>query len=193
MLTRIKQQLFLFIDTPGFGHPELSNNKVEEAIYKMLGYFTRVLGHIHGVLYFQSILEDRVSPGMKDSAEFLRKLIPANKLDRLTFITTKWDTVAPKVKRIRINKASGARSFQLDVDCDFGTMDEKTDARKRVVNEVLNQYQVASHMGLFMPFNQWTNGEKTFYVVTAPVRGLIWVIENTSFSVGVGVDADIRF
>jgi GTP-binding protein EngB required for normal cell division len=176
MLTRIKQQLFLFIDTPGFGHPELSNNKVEEAIYKMLGYFTRVLGHIHGVLYFQSILEDRVSPGMKDSAEFLRKLIPANKLDRLTFITTKWDTVAPKVKRIReakeselieeewavfrINKASGARSFQLDVDCDFGTMDEKTDARKRVVNEVLNQYQVASHMGLFMPFNQWTNGEK---------------------------------
>jgi hypothetical protein len=63
MLTRVKQQLFLFFDTPDFGHPELSVNKVEEAIYKMLGYFTRVLGHIHGVIYFQSILEDRVSPG----------------------------------------------------------------------------------------------------------------------------------
>jgi hypothetical protein len=143
---------------------------------------------------------------MKDSAEFLRKLIPANKLDHLTFITTKWYTVAPKVKKIReakeselieeewavfrINKASGAISFQLGVDGDIDTMDEKTDVRNRVVNEVLSQYQVASRMGLFMPFNQWTKGEKTFYIVTAPVRGLIWVIENTSFSVV--VDADIR-
>src|SRR5436309_1268658 len=96
ILTKINGELILFIDTPGFGHPDLPNNKVKTLIYNMIGYFTRRLGGIHGILYIHSILTERTSSGMRESFEFLMELTGTRVCPRVTFITTNWDLVHKK-------------------------------------------------------------------------------------------------
>ncbi|KAH6973348.1 hypothetical protein EDB80DRAFT_900505 [Ilyonectria destructans] len=67
-------QAYIFIDTPGFGHPDFTKYEIKEKILGLLGYFTRTLGGVHGFLFIQSARETRPTPGIRDSVSFLKEL-----------------------------------------------------------------------------------------------------------------------
>lgn len=170
-LTKIKEQMYLFIDTPGFGHPSLPLSKVKHAIHHTVGYFTRRLGGIHGILYVQSIIDPRTSHGMKESIEFLDHLVGQRIRSRITFITTKWDLVVQKEERrcqkretemktkewkdFRVEDAEGARYFAHGASSDDSD-EERVEATEKLFDRVLLQYQNTKPESLVMPFSEWT-------------------------------------
>lgn len=209
VLTRIDRQLFLFIDTPGFGHPDLPDDKVKDTICQLLGYFTRKLGRIHGILYVQSITTDRTSPGMESSIKFLQQLVPdENRGPRLTFVTTKWDLISPKGRKnsekkenemikdrwqsFRVGEPSGARCVRVGLSCDEDTPEERFRERDRWANEVLKLYLDGGYIKPSMPFGELTFGEQVEYIllpiVSVPLRGLVWMWKNTEFSFSIEVN-----
>lgn len=175
-------QPFIFIDTPGFGFAKSPPAQVKDAIHSTVGEFTRVLGGIHGILYVQSIVENRFSTGMRESIEFLNKLARDSIRPNITFITTQWDRVVNKDlgKRrmqesemkieqwgdFRVGEPNGARYFKhLGVDCDDATVDEIQDAKVALTNGVMSYYRSREVGSLAMPFSEWTTGEKVGFIV----------------------------
>jgi hypothetical protein len=99
VLVDIDTQSYHFIGTPGFGHAYCQYDVVKESIHKLLGYFTRILGGIHGIPHIQGIRDERVSTRMRDSLKFIKELTEDKEryiYSHITFITTKWDVVAQK-------------------------------------------------------------------------------------------------
>ncbi|KAM6514043.1 hypothetical protein FALCPG4_015220 [Fusarium falciforme] len=88
-------QAFVLIDTPGFGHPKISKSEIRKRIHGLLGYFTRTLGGVHGFLFVQNARETRPTIGTRDSIEFLKNLGAEGIRERVTFVSTHWDVVAP--------------------------------------------------------------------------------------------------
>lgn len=190
IFTDVNGQLFLFIDTPGFGHPDFKTQKVKNNIYALVGYFTRQLGGIHGVLYFQNILIDKYDSGMVDSLEFLEKILDKERQSRITFITTKWDLVVNKQRTIREDRAeelkdktwkkfkigqpNGHWYFASGVDCDRDSEEDKRRQRDRLVNEVLSRYIGTKPQKLEMPFGEWTWGDQAVGVA----KGLLIAVTS---------------
>jgi hypothetical protein len=175
----------LFLDTPGFGHPNLNIEGVKHAIHTVLGNFTRYLGGIHGILYCHDITTVRTTPGMEQSFKFLCDLT-GKYVHRMTFITTKWDLVVSKQKancerleselkkrwgRYRINEPNCSKYFRFGASCE-DEEGEKVVAREQVVTQLKDTYCGTEAYSLGMPFTQWTWGQQFLYgakVVTSPV------------------------
>ncbi|KAH1517800.1 hypothetical protein KXX29_007992 [Aspergillus fumigatus] len=200
-LETINGKKFLFIDTPGFGHVKMSNEKVRQAIYTLLGHFTRWIGGIHGVLYLQDIRADRENPGMKESFEFLDELTQIIR-PPISFITTKWDTVAMKefnklIAREEELKEYWRKKFQVgdrdvfhcEASCfdDFEYMEPK---RQELIGRIFERYSQAKLVPLDMPFWEWTKLDKAKYVGSIPFIVVGTVLEEVSKGIG---RAEIRF
>jgi len=213
ILTEINGKWFLFIDTPGFGHPDMPTSKVKKIIHSMVGYFTRQLGGIHGILYVHSILTERTSQGMRDSYEFLEK-ITDEKVNGVTFITTNWDGFPEKHrakcenranalidkewKSFRVREPDGCKYFISGVSCDEDSDSDKKKQRKLLVEQVLGSFGRSGVRSLEMPFWEWTKGEKaqavfsvTCLVLTTPIWAPVLlikeVVKNSEVSFGVEI------
>ncbi|KAM5367533.1 hypothetical protein ACJA88_011500 [Fusarium oxysporum] len=145
----INDESFLFIDSPGFGHATFKPGVVKKQIHSMLGYFTRELGGIHGILYIHDILTEREVPGMQEATEFLRELAAHDFKPHITFITTKWDipSDAPKLTR------------------KYG-QDLQQQGRQALLNNVIAYYINSDIESLAMPFSEWTYGQQSFKIAT---------------------------
>lgn len=179
----------------------MSNEKVRQAIYTLLGHFTRWIGGIHGVLYLQDIRADRENPGMKESFEFLDELTQIIR-PPISFITTKWDTVAMKefnklIAREEELKEYWRKKFQVgdrdvfhcEASCfdDFEYMEPK---RQELIGRIFERYSQAKLVPLDMPFWEWTKLDKAKYVGSIPFIVVGTVLEEVSKGIG---RAEIRF
>lgn len=219
--SNIGDKRFIFLDTPGFGHPDLKSKHVKKIIYATLGYFTRQLGGIHGIFYLQSIMSPRIEQGNRECMDFLTSLCKnsAEKLDpnlrrRVTFITTNWDLVpeqpAKRVKfetkvrefqttewrEFRIGSSDGARSFTCGCDSTEDDQIVQEAARADIITRVLEWYNDQKQRGLTMPFSQWTWGkqaEAIFIVVTAPVWVPVYAISQVLSQISWGISVEVRF
>jgi GTP-binding protein EngB required for normal cell division len=160
---------FLLIDTPGFGHPDLPLSNVKEEIYDLLGYFTRRLGGVHGILYLHDIRKDRTTSGMKESFQFLEDLSkPVYPL--VMFITTGWDLIVPK-ERARSEQRgrdlsgkfrrifANLQSFEFGASWEDDTQTVKDNARAELENSLTQRYGNAQVVSLSMPFWQSSFGK----------------------------------
>ncbi|CAI6098957.1 unnamed protein product [Clonostachys chloroleuca] len=92
---RIDGEFYIFVDTPGFDDPKTTNEEVfrnivdcVEAI-KDYAIFT-------GILYVHK-LDSIYSAGQSVFIDWLQALCGSQYLQRVTFVTTKWDEIAPIV------------------------------------------------------------------------------------------------
>ncbi|KAK8872374.1 P-loop containing nucleoside triphosphate hydrolase protein [Apiospora arundinis] len=178
VLTLLRERWFLFIDTPGFGHADYSNANVKAAIFTLLGVFTRLLGGVHGMVYFHDILADRTAMGMRDSLALFMSLMEGIH-PVITFITTRWDLVAPKemAKReerlrelsqtewkafFRVNNQERPLKFGASYDLD--SPEERAMAKTQWTNQMVDRYQHAPLISLNMPFLERTLGEQALFL-----------------------------
>jgi hypothetical protein len=200
-LTNIGKQLYLFLDTPGFGHPDLAFDVVKEAIYTILGNFTRCLGGVHGILYFHDITTVRTTSGMQQSFQFLKDLTPKN-VHRIIFVTTKWDLVVPKQKpncerletelkerwfRYRIDQPNCARYLRFGASCE-DEEEEKKISRNEVVTHLTDKFCGTHPYSLEMPFLQWTWGEIITAPIWYPIKSIGTAYQEGRISFSVSVD-----
>lgn len=190
VLCTLDNQAFRFIDTPGFGSSVGDSKILKSSVQKTLGYFTRTLGGIHGILYVQSILDVCTTPSMSESLQFLSELYPTAFYPHITFTTTKWD-VPKRIdsyrrreeelkeglwKDFRIS-SGGARYFQhVGIDCDEASSDERETARAPLISNGLRYYFDSWVAGLVMPFSQWTTAGQVGFAVDKGVKGVIVAI-----------------
>lgn len=182
----------------------------------MLGFFTRELGGIHGILYVQDILVERMLPGMEEAADFLHELGSRSVRPRITFITTKWDLVesAPKLLRkcenreaelknvtwasFNIGEPGGSTYFRHGIDCVEDSQEAQEEGRGLLISNVKAQYRNATTQSLRMPFSEWTHMEQGFKVVTVTgqilVVGLgVGMVALTCFLIAAGHPVTIAF
>lgn len=176
LLTEFGGQPYIYIDTPGFGHREASYESVRKSIQNIVGYFTRSIGGIHGILYVQSIQSNRNDVGMEDGLVFLDELAKFQVRSNITFITTHWDLIVPKAmanceNRERILKEEKWIKFAVDgpdslkyyrhgISADQDTEEEKAIGRQGLLDSVFRYYETTSPERLVMPFAQWTFPEQ---------------------------------
>ncbi|KAG9496583.1 hypothetical protein J7337_011359 [Fusarium musae] len=196
----INDQSFVFIDSPGFGHSSSQPGEIEKQIHAMLGHFTRELGGIHGILYVQDIPLERELTGMQEATNFLRELAGRNFRSHITFITTKWDAVAPKVIRkcetkeedlirsrwasFRVGDEGGSRLVRHGIDCSEDDFETQQAGRQALLNNVMAYYVDTSIQRLTMPFSQLTYGEQGFKIATVTGQ-IIKVTGKVALAVGV--------
>ncbi|KAL4881333.1 P-loop containing nucleoside triphosphate hydrolase protein [Aspergillus karnatakaensis] len=178
VLEELDDRMFLFIDTPGFGHSDLPNREVESAIYDLLGNFTRWLGGIYGIVYVDDIRTERQTSGKRDSFRFLYDLVH-NTCPLLTLVTTHWDCIAPKERarcdareeelkdlwREKFNMHEG-----LFLRCEASASEDDLDyltERARLMARITNIYSAPAVelTPLAMPFSDWSWGQAGMYAV----------------------------
>jgi hypothetical protein len=186
----------MFIDSPGFGHAAAGRGVIKAQIQSLLGFFTRALGGVHGILYVQDITEVRTTSGMQEATEFLDQLASEAIRPNITFITTKWDSVAPKLlprcesrerelkkdtwKNFKVETPGGSRYFRHGVDCEVDSQQDQEDGRNLLVSNIMAHYTNVSAESLRMPFT-----ESKYYkqgVKIAIITGTVVIIG--SFTVG---------
>ena len=159
---RIGQKLVLFIDTPGFGHPDLPITKVKKAIHDLLGYFTRRLGGIHGIFYLHDIRSVRKTQGMQESFGFLEELTRPN-CPPITFITTGWDIIPQKERARSVQrkndlarewgeKFADPQLFEFGVSWEDDPPEEIRSARVQLADLIITRYGNTQVRSLEMPF-----------------------------------------
>ncbi|PLB46013.1 hypothetical protein P170DRAFT_467184 [Aspergillus steynii IBT 23096] len=182
ILETINNQMFLFIDTPGFGHPKMSNDK--------------------------DIRADRESPGMSDSFDFLVSLLEEIP-PVVSFITTKWDTVAAKevhklVTREEELKKYWRKRFEVRVwefpvrdeavlRCEASCLDDleyREPKRQELLDRIFRRYFQAKLVALEMPFWEWTKLDKAAYIGTLPLKAVAIVLGEVLKGIG---RAEVRF
>jgi hypothetical protein len=160
----------MFIDTPGFGHAAAGQEGIKVQIQSLLGFFTRALGGVHGILYVQDITQVRMTSGMQEATEFLDELAGEAIRPNITFITTKWDLVVPKLlprcesrekklkedtwKNFKVDTPGGSRYFRHKVDCEVDRQQDQEDGRNLLESEVMAHYTNVSAESLRMPFTE---------------------------------------
>ncbi|KAL6702287.1 P-loop containing nucleoside triphosphate hydrolase protein [Trichoderma pleuroticola] len=166
---------YIFIDSPGFGHSAAQPGVIKKQIQAALGFFTRALGGIHGILYGQDIMVERSLPGMQEAIDFLDELAGRAIRPHITFITTKWDIPesVPKLMRkcvnretelktktwakFRVSEQGGSRYFRHGVDCDEDSQQDQEHAKNLLTSSVMARYKTVSAKALIMPFSEWAD------------------------------------
>jgi hypothetical protein len=182
----------MFIDSPGFGHATARRGVIKAQIQSLLGFFTRALGGVHGILYVQDITAVRTTPGMQEATEFLDELASEAIRPNITFITTKWDSVALKLlprcesrerelkrdtwKNFNLETLGGSRYFRHGVDCEVDSQRDQEHGRNQLMSSVMAHYTNVSAQSLRMPFT-----ESKYYkqgVKIATITGKVVIISG---------------
>ncbi|KAJ5557041.1 hypothetical protein N7494_000956 [Penicillium frequentans] len=206
--TEIEDQKFLFIDTPGFGDPNLTSGTVKKAIYTILGYFTRQLGGIHGILYVQSIVDSRFSSGMQESSDFLSEICDHNSQLNVTFITTKWDMIVEKEmqncrdreltlvnkrwKAFKVGEHNGARSWRSGASWD-DDFELRTKETARLRQGILSYFQKNRVDTLVMPFSQWPLDQQILLAIECATGAFFVAVAGCMLAFGIAVGTTFTF
>ena len=198
----------MFIDSPGFGHPDLPMAKVKKTIHNTVGYFTRYLGGIHGIFYIHSILTERALPGMRESVNFLAELTGENTYPHITFLTTKWDLVHQKQlgecqgreselkntewKRFHIGQPVGARYYKYGVSSSHDSEADKARHKVLLTDQVLSRYSVTKVAPLKMPFLERTFGEQAGTVFQVAIGTCATIAGLCLIAVGIVIGVDVN-
>ncbi|QKX61744.1 uncharacterized protein TRUGW13939_08900 [Talaromyces rugulosus] len=179
----------------GFGDPDLPAEEVEAIIYSTLGYFTRALGGVHGVLHVQSIFEPRSSQEIRDSIRFLDKIASKRKGD---FEKLEMQMAKEEWKIFGIDSRDGSRSFRFGVDVEQDNDEDKEIAKKKIINSVFQRYRIKKPEELVMPFSEWSGGEQFVTIAMYTIGGMVVTGMGGILTLGVmfgevAVDFSIKF
>ncbi|KAL6836602.1 P-loop containing nucleoside triphosphate hydrolase protein [Trichoderma sp. SZMC 28015] len=180
----LENELFVFIDTPGFGTAGYSASQVKSVIQGTLGFATRYFGRVYGVLYVHSIEIGRESTGVTQSLDFLRSLKREGKLPTLIFVTTKWDRMPNEKRQLYEDRVADLENTTWEEFTDHGYIEfgcnyhdsspeARQTARAALVEQLRRQYERGVNVSKEMRIWEWTWGEirTGIAVVTARATG----------------------
>lgn len=166
----LENELFVFIDTPGFGTAGYSASQVKSVVQSALSFATRYFGGVHGILYVHSIETGRKYSGVPESLEFLRTLKREGKLPNLIFVTTKWDCVPDEKRQLYEDKVAELESTTWEEFTDHGYIEFgcnyedsspeiRQTARTALAEQLIRQYDRVVDVSKEMSIWEWTWGE----------------------------------
>ncbi|KAK4081648.1 uncharacterized protein Triagg1_2389 [Trichoderma aggressivum f. europaeum] len=166
----LKNELFVFVDTPGFGTASYSASQVKSVIQGSLGFATRYFGGVHGILYVHSIVNGRKHSGGTESLEFLRRLNREGKLPTLVFVTTEWDRVPDEKRQLYEDRVAELENTTWEEFTDHGYIEFgcnyensspeiRQAARAALVEQLIRQYDRVVNVSKEMSIWEWTWGD----------------------------------
>lgn len=166
----LENELFVFIDTPGFGTGGYSASQVSSVIQNTLGFATRYFGGVHGILYVHNVETDREYKGITESLDFFRKLKREGRLPTLTFVATKWDCVRDEERKIYEDRITDLGNTTwgefighgyIEFGCDYNDSNPETRqaVRAALVEQLVRRYGRVVDVSMEMPTWEWTWGE----------------------------------
>ncbi|RXW23213.1 hypothetical protein EST38_g2621 [Candolleomyces aberdarensis] len=97
-----KDRRLVLVDTPGFGHTELSEVEIARRIAVWLSSLYGELGmKLCGIVYIHSIGQGRITPGDLSAFEVFRRLCGMQAFVGVYLATTKWDLCTEEVGQRR--------------------------------------------------------------------------------------------
>ncbi|KAK4080192.1 hypothetical protein Trihar35433_1297 [Trichoderma harzianum] len=189
----LENELFVFIDTPGFGTAGYSASQIKSVIKSAFSFATRYFGRVHGILYVHSIETGQKYSGVTESLEFLRNLKREGKLPTLIFVTTKWDCVPDEKRQLYEGRVADLEKTTWEEFTDHGYIEFgcnyedsspeiRQNARAALVEQLIRQYDRVGDVSKEMSIWEWTWGEigTGIAMVTARATGDAFAVAGST-------------